>query len=241
MNKLIIILLIFLIHFVGYSQNADDNYEIISSSKVDFKRQQEIKDSINLSFIDTYERKLKKCANTSKKLSQQKRTSCYSKIIKVHLDTNAISNEDVLLFTQTLYESAIRKADGLFIKEDWTLSIEYYEKALLLNPDEIYPRDKILDCKRLIGQIGHYPDYIDKFNVNSNNSEQVKCRITKVNRYIIKYIAKTPKSSHSKKEEKSYTIRRSKVKKFGCTNDDIEIIPNRYQDSDGNEMPNRLK
>jgi hypothetical protein len=125
------------------SEYLDYNNNIVSSSKVDFKRQQEIKDSINLSFIDAYERKLKKCANTSKKWSQQKRSSCYSKIIKVYLDTNVISNDEVLLFTQKLYESAIRKGDDDFNKKKYENAILFYRKSLLVKPFEVYPKDRI--------------------------------------------------------------------------------------------------
>jgi len=44
------------------------------------------------------------------------------------------------------YNDTIQKADELFAKNDFENAMKNYDKASLINPDQQYPKDKIIEC-----------------------------------------------------------------------------------------------
>jgi tetratricopeptide (TPR) repeat protein len=51
------------------------------------------------------------------------------------------------------YSEAIKKADNLFNRKDYTASLGYYEEALEYKPDESYPKKKIAELQRILAEL----------------------------------------------------------------------------------------
>ena len=130
------------VSFGGYSQG-------VTASGIGFKELRAQTDSFNIHWFNLHYNQYRKCSKYSKKDKSKKSNACYLDMknqFETHLKLDTLRQRT----SATMYESLITKADILFSSKKWTLSKEYYKKAMLVKPEEKYPKDKIVECNNLL-------------------------------------------------------------------------------------------